>query len=299
MLDTYRLRIFRSVVASGSIQAAARHLGFTPSAVSQQLATLQRETGLVLMERSGRGIVPTAAGRALVAASDDVIADLTRLDTVVADLREGRTGRLIVGYFASAGAAWMPRVAKTLTDEFPELVLELVLSEVADSTASLNLDIDLVNGFQHDEAAPPAGYHRRHLTDDPYIALVPSEHPLAGRESIPLAELSGEEWVDNEIADRPGRRILIAACSAAGFTPRFVVQAQEHYTAMAFVAAGVGITALPQLASLEAPRGVSSIRLSDPEPVRRISLLVKESLAGNPVAERAVELLTEYTQLAG
>lgn len=299
MLDTHRLRIFRSVVASGSIQAAARHLGFTPSAVSQQVATLQKETGLVLIERSGRGIVPTPAGRKLVAESDEVIASLTRLDTVVSDLRERRTARLTVGYFASAGAAWMPRVAKTLTDEFPELVLELVLSEVPGGTTSLNLDIDLVNGFQQDEHEPPAGYHRRHLTDDPFVVLVHPEHPFADREVIALAELSGEEWVDNELADRPGRRILIEACSAAGFTPLFVVQAQEHYTAMAFVAAGVGISALPQLAALEAPRNVRAIRLSDPEPVRRISLLVKESLAGNPVAERAVQLLTEYTELAG
>ncbi len=295
MLDTHRLRIFRSVVASGSIQAAARHLGFTPSAVSQQVATLQKETGLVLLERSGRGIVPTAAGRTLVAESDEVIESLSRLDTVVTDLRERRTGRLTVGYFASAGAAWMPQVAKTLTDEFPELVLELVLSEVPGGTASLNLDIDLVNGFQQDEHEPPAGYHRRHLKDDPFVALVDSGHPFAHRESMPLAELSGEEWVDNELADRPGRRILMEACSAAGFTPRFVAQAQDHYTAMAFVAAGVGISVLPELAALEAPRDVRAIRLSDPEPVRRISLLVKESLAGNPVAERAVQLLTQYT----
>lgn len=189
----------------------------------------------------------------------------------------------------------MPRVAKTLTDEFPELVLELVLSEAPDATESTNLDIDLVNGFPHDEHEPPTGYHRRHLIDDPFVALVHSGHPFAAGKSVPLAELSGEEWVDNELADRPGRRVLIEACRAAGFTPRFVVQAQDHYTAMAFVAAGVGITVLPQLAAIEAPRNVRAIHLSDPEPVRRISLLVKESLAGNPLAERAVQLLTEYT----
>jgi DNA-binding transcriptional LysR family regulator len=295
MLDTHRLRIFRSVVASGSIQAAASHLGFTPSAVSQQVATLQRETGLVLIEKSGRGIVPTAAGKALVAESDEVIASLTRLGSVIADLREGRTGRLTIGYFASAGAAWMPRVAKALTKEFPELLLEFVLNELSSSTAALNLDIDLVNERQYDTHEPPTGYHRRHLADDPFIALVHSEHPLASFDEITLSQLSAEAWIDNEVAGRQCRNITLDACSAAGFVPRFIVQAQDHYTAIAFVAAGVGITVLPQLAALDVPKTVRRVRLSEPEPVRRISLLVKESLAGNPVAERAVQLLTEYT----
>lgn len=295
MIDTHRLRIFRSVVASGSIQAAASHLGFTPSAVSQQVATLQREIGLVLIERSGRGIVPTAAGKALVAESDDVIASLTRLGSVIADLREGRTGRLTVGYFASAGAVWMPQIAKTLMDEFPELLLELLLSELPEDAVPLNPDIDLVNGPQYGEHEPPAGYHRRPLIDDPFVAVVHSGHPLAMLDTIPLAELSAEAWVDNDFADGQCRHIMMSACSAAGFVPRFVVQAQDHYTAIAFVAAGVGVTVLPQLATVDAPKTVRTIRLSDPEPVRRISLLVKESLAGNPVAERAVQLLSEYT----
>ncbi len=295
MLDTHRLRIFRSVVASGSIQAAASHLGFTPSAVSQQVATLQRETGLVLIEKSGRGIVPTAAGRALVAESDEVIASLTRLGSVIADLREGRTGRLTIGYFASAGAAWMPRVAKALTDEFPELLLEFVLSEISSDPTASNLDIDLVNEPQYDTHEPPTGYHRRHLAEDPFIALVHAEHPLASFDEITLSQLSAEAWIDNEVAGRQCRDITLDACSAAGFVPRFIVQAQDHYTAIAFVAAGVGVTVLPQLAAIDVPKTVRRVRLSEPEPVRRISLLVKESLSGNPVAERAVQLLTEYT----
>jgi DNA-binding transcriptional LysR family regulator len=140
-----------------------------------------------------------------------------------------------VGYFASAGTAWVPRVAKTLTDEFPGL--ELVLSEAPDATESANFDIDLVNGFPHDEHEPPTGYHRGRLIDGTFVVLVHCDHPCAAGKSVPLAELSGEEWMDNELADRPGRRVLIEACRAAGLTPRFVVQAQDHCTAMAFVAA--------------------------------------------------------------
>src|SRR3982751_6317384 len=103
MLDIQRLRVFRAVVASGSVQAAADHLGYTPSAVSQSLTTLQRETGLVLFEK---------AGRVLAAESEEVMGSLSRLGGVVDHLREGRTGTLSIGSFASAAQFWLPRVAK-------------------------------------------------------------------------------------------------------------------------------------------------------------------------------------------
>ena len=142
MLDPHRLRVFRSVVASGSVQAAADNLGLTSSAVSQHLSALQRETGLTLFQRVGRGIAPTEAALVLDAQSDEVMSQWNRLDAVVADLRDGRSGRLSIGYFSSAGANWMPSLVKRLTAEFPDLVLELVLNEVEQRVP--RLDIDLV-----------------------------------------------------------------------------------------------------------------------------------------------------------
>src|SRR5690349_7462778 len=112
MLDPHRLRVFRSVVASGSVQAAADNLGLTSSAVSQHLAALQKETGLTLFQRVGRGIAPTEAALVLDAQSDEVMSQWNRLDQVVTDLRDGRSGRLSIGYFSSAGATWMPSLVK-------------------------------------------------------------------------------------------------------------------------------------------------------------------------------------------
>ncbi|HWL01877.1 MAG TPA: LysR family transcriptional regulator, partial [Microbacteriaceae bacterium] len=125
MLDVHRLRVFRSVVASGSVQAAAANLGYTPSAVSQHLTALQRETGLALLERAGRGLRPTAAGQELAAQADTVLARLGETESLIADLREGRTGSISIGYFASVGAAWLPRVVRRLTTEFPGVRLDL------------------------------------------------------------------------------------------------------------------------------------------------------------------------------
>lgn len=293
MLDPHRLRIFRSVVASGSIQAAARNLGYTPSAVSQQVSALQKEVGLVLVERVGRGIITTPAGIALAEESDEVIASLTRLGNVVADLREGRTARLSIGYFASAGYAWMPRLASALMDEFPHLVLELCLNELADGRELRQPDLDLVAEAPDSSTTAPAGYRRQHLLDDPYVVVVPDTHPLADRTEVSLSALADESWVDNDFVEGHCHITVVQAAAAAGFVPRFGVQAQDHYTALAFVARGVGISVVPRLGIVGLPQGVRALAITDPEPVRRISLLTRESVLANPVVSRAAELLVE------
>src|SRR6201996_4466659 len=112
MIDVQRLRVFRAVVASGSVQAAADHLGYTPSAVSQQISALQRETGLVLFEKAGRGIAPTPAAEVLAAESEELMGSLSRLGGVVDHLREGHTGSLTIGTFDSAAEFWLPHVAR-------------------------------------------------------------------------------------------------------------------------------------------------------------------------------------------
>src|SRR5215203_5131517 len=209
MLDLHRVRIFRSVVASGSVQAAADNLGLTSSAVSQHLAALQRETGLTLFHRVGRGIVPTEAALVLDARTDDLMSQWGRADQLVADLRDGRSGRLSIGYFASAGAAWMPSLVKRMTREFPDLVLELVLNEVEQRGAQP--DIDLV--VEPPDAPVPPGYQRTELTEDRFVAIVPRGHELAERGSVALADLRGETWVSNDYPRSVGHRLVVAACN--------------------------------------------------------------------------------------
>lgn len=291
MLDTHRIRVFRSVMASGSIQAAADYLGYTPSAISQQISALQKETGLTLFEREGRGLSPTAAAHALVTHSNDLMGELTKLDSVVTDLREGRSGRLTIGYFASAGAEWMPRLARRLAAELPDLTLELVLNEVPRrGGAPLDLDIVVDVPGAHD----PHGSRRVPLLSDPYVALVPADHPLADRPEVTLADLEGDTWISNDLPQAICSKILAASCESAGFRPRFAVQAQDHYTAIAFVRAGVGITVMPRLATAAIPHDaqVRALILAPPQPVRHIAAVVRDP-AGNPAANRAIELLLE------
>ncbi|GAA6526291.1 LysR family transcriptional regulator [Intrasporangium sp. DVR] len=291
MLDTHRIRVFRSVMASGSIQAAADNLGYTPSAISQQISALQKETGLTLFEREGRGLAPTAAARALVVHTNDLMGELSKLDSVVTDLREGRSGRLTIGYFASAGAEWMPNLARRLSAEMPDLTLELVLNEIPRrGGAPLDLNIVVEVAGAHD----PHGSRRIPLAVDPYVALLPADHPLADASEVTLAELEGDTWISNDLPQAICSKILAASCEAAGFQPRFAVQAQDHYTAIAFVRAGVGITVIPGLAAHLSPTDsrVRTLPIAAPQPVRHIAAVVRDP-GSHRAANRAVELLLE------
>lgn len=289
MLDVHRLRVFRAVVASGSVNQAAANLGYTPSAISQHLAALQRETGLRLIERNGRGIEPTTTGRLLADEAGPVLERLAALDSVVRDLRHGRVGSLSVSYFASAGAAWIPPVVAVLTSEFPDLRVELRLTELADERqAAPDVAVFVVDP----DAGPVRGYDVHPLLEEPYLVVLPETHRLAGRKDVPLRELAEEPWVDNDFAHGPCRQVVLDACTSVGFSPGFRVETHDYPTAISFVASGVGITVLPRLGigTLLRP-GLVALPVVDPVPVRRIAVSVRESLRANPAARRIVELL--------
>lgn len=289
MLDVHRLRIFRSVVASGSVQAAAANLGYTPSAVSQHVAALQRETGLVLLERAGRGVRPTAAGLTLAAQADGVLARLGEVEAVVSDLRAGRTGSLSVAYFASVGSAWLPHVVRRLTTEFPGVRIDLALSETIPDDPDSRADVQLVvapRGFD-----PGPGFRAYHLLDDPYVAVLPQDHDRAGSSEIELAELADERWVDNDFARGWCRRNLLEACTAAGFSPTFHVEAHDYPTALAFVAAGIGVTVLPALGAAHLPDGLAAVAVVRPTPVRSIHAVLRDAVALTPPARTVLDEL--------
>lgn len=291
MLDVHRLRVLRAVVATGSVHQAAENLGYTPSAVSQHLSALQRETGLRLIERNGRGIEPTGTGRLLADEAASVLKRLSALDTVVAGLREGRVGGLSISYFASAGAAWIPPVVATLTREFPDLRIDLRLLELADESQEPP-DVEIfVEGAP---SGPVRGYDVHPLLEEPYVVVVREDHRLAGRDAVPLRELADEPWVDNDFSRGPCRQIVLEACSSAGFSPAFRIETHDYPTALSFVSTGVGITVLPLLGiATMLPAGLVALPVVDPSPIRRVSVRVRESLRNNPAAGRILELLRE------
>lgn len=291
MIDAHRLRIFLSVMASGSVGAAAGHLGYSASAVSQQIAALQKETGLTLFTRHGRGIEPTPAAHTLAEESERLMYELKRVDAIVDDLREGGTGSLSIGYFASAGSRWMPQLAKRLQSKLPELHLEMVLTEGYPMGESPPVDIDVVPADPTTSARP--GHLVTALMSDPFVALLPADHRLAGRRRVEMSELADEAWISNDISAGITQDMVDRACRAAGFRPRYRVEAQDHYTAIAFVAAGVGITVLPELASRSLPKTVRKVHLTNPSPVRDVVALTAPVARSNEAAKLAVDLLQQ------
>ena len=216
MLDVHRLRVFRSVVASGSIQAAAGNLGYTSSAVSQHVSALQRETGLALVTRVGRGIEPTAAGLALAPRSTACCpgwARSSRWSPICGPVGPGRSS---IAYFASVGSAWMPTVVATMLAEFPNVRLNLVLRDDVPTEPAERADVQIVveQGALHRPGRRPGTCST--------TCTSPScrRHPLAAQPELDLAALAGDPWVDNDFARGWCRRNLIEACHAAGFTRR-------------------------------------------------------------------------------
>ena len=293
MLDVNRLRVFRAVVASGSVQAAARHLGYTPSTISQHITSLQRETGLTLFEKAGRGIVPTATGLLLASESEEVMGSLARLTGMVDDLRAGHTGGLEIASFASAAQVWLPQVVHRLREEFPGLVVDLALNELVARPESLTADIDVRVEDPQSQGSEVPGRCRRVLAEESYVCVVPADHPLAGRGEIGLVDLADQSWIRDDRIESMCTQIINRAAAAAGVGPNYVARSDDHHTAMAFVAAGVGVCVLPRLAALAAPAGTVVLDLSEPVPRRRIVALLRDSAEGSPAAQRAIELLTE------
>ncbi|ASO19810.1 DNA-binding transcriptional LysR family regulator [Actinoalloteichus hoggarensis] len=294
MLDVRRMLVLRAVVTSGSMTEAATNLGYTPSAVSQQVATLEREAGIPLLERVGRGVRPTAAGRLLTEHAAVISRDLAEAESALAALRTGRTARLTVRYFATAGVALMPPALARLRREHPGVRVDLTLADPEDPLPAVERgEADLaviVSGGRR----PRDGVRLVPLHDDPYRAVLPKGHPLAARRVLDLADLADESWVGTEQAGLC-LDVLLDACAAAGFSPRFGVESDDYATAQGFIAAGMGVGLIPRLGLGNRHPGVVVRRVRRPEPIRSIYAAVRETAATGAALRALVDALRAAT----
>ncbi|WP_174567361.1 LysR family transcriptional regulator [Actinomadura kijaniata] len=293
MLDLRRMLVLRAVVTSGSVTSAATHLGYTPSAVSQQVAALEREVGTTLLERVGRGVRPTAAGRLLAEHTAIISQDMAAAETALADLRAGRTGRLAVRYFTSVGPTLVAPALARLRREHPGVRADLALIDPEDPLLEVERgDADLAIVVRSHADTPP-GLRLVHLLDDPYLAALPADHPLAARRVIDLADLAGEPWIGSE-PPGPCLDVILDACATAGFSPNFVAGSEDYATAQGFVAAGLGVGLLPRIAVAgRRHAGIVLRRVRHPEPVRVVHAAVRESATPQPALRTLLQALEE------
>jgi DNA-binding transcriptional LysR family regulator len=301
MLSTRLLVVHRAVVGQGSLTAAAAELGYTVSAVSQQLSQLELQVGTALFEKAGRGVRPTEAGLLLAEHADRVLHELDEAESALAELREGRAGRLRLVTFFSAGEALVPEAIATMRRELPGLHVRPTVDEEAGALRRLRAgEVELVivvEPFARGQA-PDDDLHRWHLLDDEYRLLVPDEHPLARRRTVRIDDLAEADWVVTTGPDDYVRRTTAAICRRAGFTPRFVAESDEFPVTQGFVAAGMGVSLVPLLALGAVRRGVAVRRL-DPAPApRHIWVATRQSLRDHPPVVRMVAALRQAVRTA-
>jgi molybdate transport repressor ModE-like protein len=272
MIDVRRLRVLRALADHGTVAAAARALHLTPSAVSQQLAALEREVGQAVVERRGRGLVLTGAGDVLLEHAHALFAQLERAEADVAAHARGELGTVVVGGFPTALASVASLAVAALADAHPRLRVELLDVESPQCFAALAEEaIDVAISMESASAPAPGDprFARRALLDDPLDAVLPAGHPLARRGAIALDALAGETWV----GPGPGTscfEVTLAGCAAAGFTPRLVHRTNDFSALMAFVAAGLGVALVPRLAQGHIPARATVVPLHGVPPARRV-----------------------------
>jgi DNA-binding transcriptional LysR family regulator len=286
MLDLHRLRLLHELHARGTIAAVAEALQFTPSAVSQQLAVLEREAGLALLERAGRGVRLTDAALVLVGHADALLAraELAQAELAAATGRVAGRGR--IASFQSVAFHIAIPAMQALAREAPDLRCELVESEPEQSLPALALgDIDLVlaDEWQHQPLARPAGVDRHDLWRDPVHLVLPPDHPAARRhpDAVPVAELAGEPWTTGH-RDTAWRAMVERTCrELGGFDPDIRHRTNDSVTTLALVAGGQAVTLLPELVE-PAATGVAVRAIAEGDVHRTIFAATRAADAQRP-----------------
>lgn len=295
MLDVKRMRVLKEVAVQGSFSAAADALAYTQSAVSQQIAALERETGTVLVDRSARGVRLTDAGRALVAHTDVILARLADAEAELEAIAGLRGGRLRLVSFPSAGATIMPRAIARFRAAHPQVELTLQPEEPDDGLGRLKAgECDIALTIEAPNRRPPEdGIERTHLLDDPLYIAMPEDHPLARKPNLRLADLADDAWMLGSTSRCPDTRILVEACQRAGFEPRIAFHSDDYLAIQGFVAAGVGVCLLPDLALISVRDDVVIRSLGAKAPYRRVLATTLEDGYRAPATQAMLEVLVD------
>lgn len=291
MLDLNRLRVLQEVARTGSFSAAARSLRITPSAVSQQVAALERTLGVPVVARGARGVTLTDPGRLLTQVTETVTGDLSQVERHLADYSDGLTGRLAVATFPSAGQSLLPVALAPLTSR-PDVEITVREAEPEHSVPLLRAgEVDLALVFHFYTAAPPREWHDdldyTPLLHEEMYAVVPAGHRLAARERIEFGELSDEWWLHGT-GDCAVH--IDHCCALAGFRPKIGCRSSDYTFVQTLVAAGVGVGLVPAVAISRHLEGIAVVPITDP-PIRHVGVVHRRERWQPPLAAELVDLL--------
>ncbi len=297
MIEVRRLRVLRALADHGTVTAAAEVLHLTPSAVSQQLAALESEVGQELLERRGRRVAITSAGRLLLAHADTILAEVERAEDAMRLHANGANGEVRVVAFATAITLLVAPALTRLRETSPGLTLVVRDAEGHQGmTHLLDGDADLAIAVEHRGSPRPDDQRlvRIPLYAEPFVAVLPPTHPGADHDTIELSMLANDDWVMTGPGN-PIRDVVLLACEQAGFQPRIVHQSDDFRAVAALVAGGGGVSLVPRLAVPEPT--LALIRpLADPAPTRRVYAAVRNSRADHPLITATLAILTEVAE---
>jgi molybdate transport repressor ModE-like protein len=292
------MRILREIADRGSIASAAEALYMSPSAVSQQMSTLERESGTPLLERSGRSVRLTPAGEALVAQAERVLAVLEEAQSELDEIARGVAGRVRTCAFPTAARALLVPALARLRQRTPRLQFTMVDLEPEESIPMLKrgeLDVVLTYEFNHLPVPHDPGVERHELLVEPIYVALPTSHPLAWQGPVRLADLSGEQWIVGRDGS-PFLEVQLRVANEAGFMPKVDLHSNDYQVILSAVQAGLGLTIVPPLALFASYPGVVYRVPEDVEVHRTISALVRRGSGRSPALASVLAALAEVAE---
>ena len=291
-MDFARLRTLRELSLRKTMAAVAEALLISPSAVSQQIAQLEDETGVELVERRGRGVRLTPAGQRLADHAGRVIGILEEAKTDLAEIKKIVAGELRVSAFPSVAASLIPPTIRAMSARFPDLATIFEEMEPDDSLAALRAwqtDVAIVDDLTTSASLSETQVEMLHLLDDHLHVMLPHDHPLAERPHLTLPELATERWV-LDTTSATYSDMIVGACRNAGFDPIVNARCHSFEVVRAMVEAGCSVSINPGLRGRDY---IGTLRLKEIRPIitRRIFAAFRSGEKRNPaIAEFVGEL---------
>jgi DNA-binding transcriptional LysR family regulator len=295
MLDVRRLRVLREVVARGSFSGAADTLHLSQSAVSQQVAALEREVGMQLLDRTSEGPRLTPAGETLMGHADVVLARLDEAERELAEIAGLEGGLVRLVSFPTASATLVTHAVSTFRARFPDVDLKLGEAEPHDSLPALRAgeyDVALAYDFELEPEEPGRDLERQLILEETMEVALPKGHPLAASKAIALPDLAEDDWLCG-VSQGSCRAHVIRICQNAGFDPRIGFESDDYTVLQGLVAGGLGVALLPELALSGRHPEIVVRPVTGKPPVRRVWAVTREGSGRSPATEAMLGILGE------
>jgi DNA-binding transcriptional LysR family regulator len=301
MIDLVALQSLRAVQSSGSVVAAAEVLGFTPSAVSQQIKKLERQTGAAVLERYGRGVLLTDHGERLAEHGADLLDRMEQIESDLSSAESVVAGRLRVAAFSTAVRGLVAPMLSSVAADGHDLALSLVELDPPqgmEAVASGQADAALVHQWGDTPLTHPDHVEVTRIGVDVADILVPAGHRLAGRSSVTPADIVGEVFASAPVGS-VCHEWLTRMFSGVGGPPRVSFWAAEWSSHIALVGHGAAVSLIPRLGREPLPPSVRVLSVRDPVPTREVSLAWRRSMRSSPTIRYLRDVLIDLAPHLG